>query len=135
MQRRQYMLCVCSFPFFLFYNRSNAIVVVFWFPDFYTPVPVCRDPVLGTKTCIFVKTSLKRSFSFQTLLRDIGNSLFWKSGSVETSSFCNTCDRPVSCRNSPVLCFCCSLYSNLLFVHTVSSSVTMQSEVVRVFLH
>jgi hypothetical protein len=26
----------------------------------------------------FVKTSLKRSFSFQTLLRDISFSLFWK---------------------------------------------------------
>jgi hypothetical protein len=39
--------------------------------EFYTPVPVCRDPVLAMKISIFVKTSLKPSFSFQTLLRVI----------------------------------------------------------------
>jgi hypothetical protein len=37
--------------------------------EFYTPVPLCRDPVLTMKISIFMKTSLKRSFSFQTLLR------------------------------------------------------------------
>ncbi len=35
-----------------------------------SPVPVCRDLVLGTKTRIFIKTSQKCLFSFQTVLRD-----------------------------------------------------------------
>ena len=37
--------------------------------EFSTPVPVCRDPVLAMKISIFVNTSLKRWFSFQTMLR------------------------------------------------------------------
>jgi hypothetical protein len=37
------------------------------------------DPVLGMKTSIFVKASLKkRSLSFRVWLRDIDISLFWK---------------------------------------------------------
>jgi hypothetical protein len=43
-----------------------------------TPVLTFKNPVLGMKTSIFAKTSLKCSFSFQTLLRNHGISLFWK---------------------------------------------------------
>jgi hypothetical protein len=46
--------------------------------DSYGPVPVCRDPVSGMKTSVFVKTSQKRSFSFQTVLRDLIFSLYWR---------------------------------------------------------
>ncbi len=53
--------------------KSNITVhrgiITHVYNEFYTPVPVCRDPVLAMKISIFVKTSLKRSFSFQTLLR------------------------------------------------------------------
>ena len=41
-------------------------------------MPVCRDPELGTKTSIFVKTSPKRSFSYQFVPRDASISMFWK---------------------------------------------------------
>jgi hypothetical protein len=37
-----------------------------------SPVPEFIDPVLGFKTLIFMKTSTKCSFSFQSLLRDAG---------------------------------------------------------------
>jgi hypothetical protein len=36
------------------------------------PVPEFIDPVLGFKTVIFMKTSTKCSFSFQSMLRDAG---------------------------------------------------------------
>jgi hypothetical protein len=49
-----------------------------------TPVLAFINPVLSSKTSIFVKNSLKCSFSFQTLLRDIGISLFEGSFSVKT---------------------------------------------------
>jgi hypothetical protein len=41
-------------------------------------VPEFIDPVLAVKTSILVQTSLKRLFSFQTLLRDISFSLLGK---------------------------------------------------------
>jgi hypothetical protein len=40
------------------------------------PVPEFIEPVLGLKTSVFVKISLKCSFSIQTLLRDAISSLF-----------------------------------------------------------
>ncbi len=46
------------------------------FVDLLRSVPEFIDPVLAMKTSSFVKTSLNRSFSFQTLLRDISFSLF-----------------------------------------------------------
>ncbi len=38
----------------------------------FMPVPVCRDPVLGSKMLIFMKTSPKCLFSFESVLRDAG---------------------------------------------------------------
>jgi hypothetical protein len=40
--------------------------------DELSPVPEFIDPVLGFKTLIFMKTSTKCSFSFQSMLRDAG---------------------------------------------------------------
>jgi hypothetical protein len=40
------------------------------------PVPEFIEPVLGLKTSVFIKTSLKCSFSIETLLRDAISSLF-----------------------------------------------------------
>ncbi len=40
-------------------------------------VPEFIDPVLGMKMIVFMKTSLKRSFSIQSVPRDAGISLFW----------------------------------------------------------
>jgi hypothetical protein len=44
----------------------------------WTPVLAFIHHVLGMKTGIFAQTSLKCSFSIQTLLRNPGISLFWK---------------------------------------------------------
>ncbi len=41
------------------------------------PMPEFIDPVLDVKMIIFAKTSSKRSFSIQSVPRDVGNSLFW----------------------------------------------------------
>ncbi len=50
----------------LVFLKSNIMVhrsiVTPVYNEFYTPVPVCRDPVLAMKISIFVKTSLKHSF-------------------------------------------------------------------------
>jgi hypothetical protein len=43
---------------------------------YWTPVPEFIEPVLGLKTSVFIKTSLKCSFSIKTLLRDDISSLF-----------------------------------------------------------
>jgi hypothetical protein len=43
---------------------------------YWKPVPKFIEPVLGLKTSVFVKTSLKCSFSIKTLLRDAISSLF-----------------------------------------------------------
>jgi hypothetical protein len=40
-------------------------------------VPEFIDPVLGVKMIVFAKLSPKRSFSFQSVLRDAGLRLFW----------------------------------------------------------
>jgi hypothetical protein len=37
------------------------------------PVPECRDPVLGSKTLIFVTMSLQGLFSFQSVLRTVSS--------------------------------------------------------------
>ncbi len=58
-----------SFLLHKFSLKSNITVhcgiITHVYTEFYTPVPVCRGPVLAMKISIFVKTSLKRSFSFQ----------------------------------------------------------------------
>jgi hypothetical protein len=41
-----------------------------------TQLPEFIEPVLGLKTSVFIKTSLKCSFSIETLLRDAISSLF-----------------------------------------------------------
>jgi hypothetical protein len=43
----------------------------------YRPMPEFIDPVLAVKMIVFAKLSPKRSFSFQSVLRDTGLRLFW----------------------------------------------------------
>jgi ferredoxin-like protein FixX len=40
-------------------------------------VPEFIDPVLGMKMIVFAKTSSKRSFSIQSVPRDVGVGVFW----------------------------------------------------------
>ncbi len=47
------------------YKDTKPQIIVFTVPEFI-------DPVLGFKTLIFMKTSTKCSFSFQSMLRDAG---------------------------------------------------------------
>ncbi len=75
--RGEFRMGECRTRFLLhqFSLKSNITVhrgiITPVYNEFYPPVPVCRDPVLAMKISISVKTSLKRSFSFQTLLRVI----------------------------------------------------------------
>jgi ferredoxin-like protein FixX len=59
------------------YIRFILIILLFSLKTLWQ-VPEFIDHELGTKTSIFVKTSPKRSFSYQFVPRDASISMFWK---------------------------------------------------------